>query len=107
MEALFQPDGDDEGGGRYDVLKVWELQLAMKLTAGDEEAYGLIPVTSRARYICAEHLSDWVSALDMREMRREHANASQSNTSGESTNGVQKGWSGQGNFSEGFREAEV
>ncbi len=93
IEQVFSPGDDDGGGGSYDVLKVWELQLMLRLTAGDEEKYSMIPVGDRARLICAEHLSDWVSALDakerfrsMSEQREQVHHASNSQEQGQAPN---------------------
>lgn len=63
------------------MLKVWEVQLMMKLCDGDEEKYSTIPVMTRARFICAEKLSDWVSSLDMRERMKKPINAHKANPS--------------------------
>ena len=94
MEALFLPDPEDDGGGKYDVIKLWEIQLMMELSGGNEDSYGLIPVLDRARFICAKRLSDWVSALDMREMRSNaRNNPPESQSQGHSQPGQ-----GSGNF---------
>jgi hypothetical protein len=45
----------------------------LKLTGGDEEKYSMIPMSERSRLICAEHLSEWVSALDAKERYRHMA----------------------------------
>ena len=49
----------------------------LSLCQGDEEKYSAIPVMTRARYICAQRIQDWVSALDMRDRMKESVHDSQ------------------------------
>lgn len=63
---LFSPSGDEDGGGSFDVVKVWETELIIEMFQGDEARYSLLPVRQRAKYICARKISEWISALDWR-----------------------------------------
>lgn len=67
IEQLFA-ESEDDGGGRYAVMLTWEAKLMNSLGLSQSE-YSALPILDRAVRVCADNLSSWMEALEMKKSK--------------------------------------
>lgn len=73
IKLLFDPkESDPEGGAKYAIPTVWEVQTISE-QGWLEEDWAKLSVQERARKIVGHKLSDWLEALESQKLRKEQS----------------------------------